>query len=122
MLGVMTVAAARACVGVRTHGRRHIRVNVRSGGRYRNAVTAIDSSRRFPPSNAEERVFLDGWLDYYRATILCTSNRTRPRTSNPYPDDTTSEREVISRPAAWSTAIRRAKSDRAGVIVRTRRR
>lgn len=45
-------------------------VNVDSGGRYRNAVTAIDSTRRFPPSNAEEGVLLASWLDYYRATVL----------------------------------------------------
>jgi hypothetical protein len=33
-------------------------------------VTAGAASRSFPPSNAEERDLLDGWLDYYRATIL----------------------------------------------------
>jgi hypothetical protein len=33
-------------------------------------MTAPDTTRSFPPRAADEQALLDGWLDYYRATVL----------------------------------------------------
>jgi hypothetical protein len=33
-------------------------------------MTAPDTARGFPPRTADERALLDGWLDYYRGTVL----------------------------------------------------
>jgi len=33
-------------------------------------MTAPDTNRSFPPRAADEQALLDGWLDYYRATVL----------------------------------------------------
>lgn len=33
-------------------------------------MTAPDATRNFPPRAADEQALLDGWLDYYRTTVL----------------------------------------------------
>jgi hypothetical protein len=33
-------------------------------------MTLPETARSFPPSEADEQALLDGWLDYYRATLL----------------------------------------------------
>lgn len=33
-------------------------------------IRAPDATRSFPPRAADERALLDGWLNYYRATVL----------------------------------------------------
>jgi len=42
-------------------------------------MTVPEATRSTPPSTADERALLDGWLDYYRATILHKCAGLRPQ-------------------------------------------
>jgi Protein of unknown function (DUF664) len=55
-------------------------------------MTVSDAARQFPPSRADERALLDGWLDYYRAALLhkCAGLSPQQLADRPCPPSTMS--------------------------------